>query len=134
MGLTRSETMARVRSKDTTPEMRLRRALHSRGLRYRLHAHELPGKPDIVFRRQKVAIFVHGCFWHSHPGCSRARIPSSRQEYWIPKLDRNKARDSRVQAELRDMGWTVIVVWECRTKTPEPFVDEIAQAVSRREV
>ncbi|EPR17531.1 Fis family transcriptional regulator [Sphingobium indicum IP26] len=132
MALSRSETMARVPSKNTTPEMRVRRVLHARGLRYRLHARDLPGRPDLVFRKAKVAVFVHGCFWHSHPGCSRARIPSSRQDYWIPKLERNVKRDAQVQVELIDAGWTVVVVWECETKCIDDLADWIQRAVSDR--
>jgi len=129
MAITRSETMRRVRSKDTGPEMLLRRALWSRGLRYRLHTSELPGKPDIVFRRAQVAVFVHGCFWHSHKDCTRARVPSSRQEYWVPKLKRNTERDGRVQAELVAKGWTVIVAWECEANSLQKTVDRIVDAI-----
>lgn len=117
--------MARVRSKNTSPEMRLRKVLWSRGLRYRLHSNDLPGKPDIYFRRAGLAVFVHGCFWHSHSGCSRARVPSTGQEYWIPKLQRNVQRDARVQAELRKMGWTVFIAWECAIKRHDKVADEI---------
>jgi DNA mismatch endonuclease (patch repair protein) len=114
--LTRSENMARIRSTDTSPEMTLRRALHAAGLRYRLHAPELPGRPDIVFRQSKMAIFVHGCFWHSHAECRRSNIPKSRQEYWGPKLERNVARDVRNRELLEATGWTVLTFWECETQ------------------
>jgi DNA mismatch endonuclease (patch repair protein) len=113
MPLSRSETMARVRSKNTTTEMQVRRALHKAGLRYRLHAKELPGTPDIIFRRQRVAVFVHGCFWHQHPGCPRARRPSTHREYWEPKFQRNMQRDAKAEADLKAKGWTVFVIWEC---------------------
>ncbi len=119
--------MARVRSKDTTPEMKLRRALYAAGLRYRLHARELPGKPDIVFRSAKVAIFVHGCFWHQHDGCSRARMPSTRQDYWVPKLEGNAARDEQNQSALQAEGWTVLTLWECETKKGEAIATFVAK-------
>jgi DNA mismatch endonuclease (patch repair protein) len=110
--------MARVKSTDTTPEMAVRRALHAAGLRYRLHRADLPGKPDLVLPGRRTVIFVHGCFWHSHPGCSRARMPSSRQEYWAPKLARNVARDRAVVSALAAAGWKVVVIWECELKAP----------------
>lgn len=108
--------MARVRGRDTKPELKVRRALHAAGLRYRLHAKELPGRPDIVFRPCKLAIFVHGCFWHRHedPRCKLARLPKSRRDFWEPKLRGNRERDLRNQAELRRTGWKVLVVWECQ--------------------
>ncbi|MEE3626408.1 very short patch repair endonuclease [Nitrospirillum sp. BR 11752] len=111
--LTRSQVMSRVRGKDTKPEMAVRRALWAAGYRYRLHAKDLPGRPDIVFRSRKIAIFVHGCFWHGHEGCPGHRIPKSRSEWWAAKIARNKARDAEVRGELEGMGWTVMVVWEC---------------------
>ena len=111
--------MARVRSTNTAPELAVRRALHAAGLRFRLHASALPGRPDIVLAGRRAVVFVHGCYWHSHPGCSRARIPSSRQDYWIPKLARNVARDGAAQAALRDLGWRVHVVWECEIGQPD---------------
>lgn len=112
---TRSRMMSRIRSKDTKPEMIVRRMLHGMGYRYRLHAKDLPGKPDIVFRSRKVAIFVHGCFWHNHqdPNCKRAKMPASRQEFWKPKLDANRDRDTRNAQQLEALGWTVLTVWEC---------------------
>lgn len=108
--------------------MRLRRALHAAGLRYRLQAKELPGRPDIVFRRAKLAVFVHGCFWHRHSGCAHARLPKSRVEFWTHKLQGNVERDARQIAELEADGWTVMTLWECETRDPvalDEFVTEI---------
>lgn len=115
----RSRVMSRVRGKDTSPEWRVRRFLHASGFRYHLHVAELPGKPDIVFRGRRKVIFVHGCFWHRHPGCKRARLPKSRVEFWTEKLNGNAARDREHQAALRVRGWDVLVVWECQTLKPE---------------
>jgi DNA mismatch endonuclease, patch repair protein len=109
--------MSRIRSSDTGPEMAVRRALHAAGYRFRLHHSDLPGKPDIVLPRHKVVIFVHGCFWHQH-GCSRAAIPKTRKEYWVPKLQRNVRRHRSVQRSLRGLGWSVITVWECEIGRP----------------
>lgn len=112
--LTRSETMSRIRARNTGPERAVRCALHAAGLRYKLHATELPGRPDIVLASRRVVVEVRGCFWHQHPGCARAGQPATRREYWLPKLARNVERD-RCNAEvLRSMGWRLIVVWECR--------------------
>jgi len=106
--------MAAVKSKDTTPEMIVRRLVHAMGYRYRLHVQSLPGNPDLVFPRLRKIIFVSGCFWHMHT-CGRCRIPSSRRGYWVKKLERNAARDERVQRALRRQGWRVLVIWECQT-------------------
>ena len=108
--------MRRVRSKDTTPEMRVRRLVHGMGYRYRLHAKDLPGTPDLTFRRRKKVVFVHGCYWHRHPGCRRTSTPSTRRDYWQAKFDRNVARDEKAVAALEADGWDVLVVWECETK------------------
>lgn len=127
--------MARVKGKDTKPEMRLRRALHAAGLRYRLQAKELAGRPDIVFRQAKLAVFVHGCFWHRHPGCEHARMPKSRLDFWEPKLAANAERDARQQAELAAAGWTVVTLWECETRddtTLSKTVDQIKSLVQDR--
>ncbi|MCU0587120.1 MAG: very short patch repair endonuclease [Syntrophobacteraceae bacterium] len=105
--------MSLVRAKDTSPELFVRRLVYSLGYRYRLHAGDLPGKPDIVFRSRRKAIFVHGCFWHRHEGCHLARLPKSKLEFWLPKLDGNKERDQVSQAELTGMGWKYLIVWEC---------------------
>lgn len=112
----RSELMSRIRGKDTKPEMRVRRIVHGMGYRYRLHAKELAGCPDIVFRLRRKAIFVHGCFWHRHSGCSANRIPKTRAYYWRAKLNRNVERDQSNEAALRADGWSVLVIWECETK------------------
>ncbi|CAN5617666.1 very short patch repair endonuclease [soil metagenome] len=108
--------MGRVHNKDTKPEMYVRRLVHSLGYRYRLHYGELPGRPDIVFPEKRKAIFVHGCFWHRHEGCSRCRMPKSRLEFWGPKLEKNRLRDLKNLAKLRELGWDVLVVWECETE------------------
>ncbi len=115
----RSALMARIRAKDTKPEMIVRRLLHRHGYRYRLHAKDLPGTPDIVFRRRRKAVFVHGCFWHQHKGCKSASVPKTRVAYWKPKLARNRERDTASLAALVKMGWKAIVVWECQTRNPE---------------
>lgn len=111
----RSAQMSLVRARNTKPEMRVRHALHAAGLRYRLHAKDLPGKPDVVFRTRRLALFIHGCFWHQHPDklCHLARMPKSRLEFWGPKLKANRERDIRTKAELERLGWTVLEIWEC---------------------
>jgi len=109
----RSERMSRIRGKDSQPELALRRVLHRLGLRYRLHATNLPGKPDLVFPRYKAVVFVHGCFWHRHRGCKIATTPKSNTPFWVEKFDKNVARDSRVTTTLEKLGWRVFVVWEC---------------------
>lgn len=112
----RSRVMKAVRRKDTAPEMIVRRTLHSMGYRFRLHAKELLGTPDIVFRPRRKAIFVHGCFWHGHD-CRASLKPSSRTEFWGPKISRNVERDRDRIEKLREAGWKVLVVWECETRT-----------------
>ncbi|MDQ3386844.1 MAG: very short patch repair endonuclease [Actinomycetota bacterium] len=108
--------MSRVRSKDTKPEMRVRRLIHAMGYRYRLHYRNLPGSPDIVFPERSKVIFVHGCFWHRHENCRRNRTPKSSREFWSSKLERNRVRDLTNQSRLQEMGWSVLVVWECETE------------------
>jgi DNA mismatch endonuclease (patch repair protein) len=114
MGAQRSRIMAAVKSKNTTPEMVVRRLVYGMGYRYRLHVARLPGNPDLVFPRLRKVIFVSGCFWHMH-GCGRCRIPASRRGYWVKKLKRNAARDKRVHRALRRDGWGIMVIWECQT-------------------
>lgn len=112
----RSENMRRIRSKDTLPEMLVRRCIYSMGYRYRLHVRDLPGKPDLVFRKAKKAILVHGCFWHQHTQCREGRIPGSKAEYWRPKLERNVKRDLMNLAELKQLGWKTLILWECELR------------------
>jgi len=107
--------MSRIRSKDTKPEIAVRKAAHALGLRFRLHRRDLPGTPDLVFPGRRTALFVHGCFWHRH-GCARASTPSSNAGYWAAKFERNVERDASNAAELRKLGWRCVRVWECETK------------------
>lgn len=117
--------MARVGPRDTKPEMVVRKILHSLGYRFRLQAKELPGRPDIVFRPRKKAIFVHGCFWHRHPGCRRATSPKTRKEFWEAKFSANQARDKRVQKEISALGWKYLVIWECETQNPATLSERL---------
>jgi DNA mismatch endonuclease, patch repair protein len=112
----RSANMARIRSRNTSPEMIVRQVVYKMGFRYRLHVAYLPGKPDLVFSRLKKIIDVRGCFWHQHQGCIDSHIPKSRLEYWQPKLERNKLRDKLNQRKLRAEGWNMLTLWECELK------------------
>ncbi|WP_258035440.1 MULTISPECIES: very short patch repair endonuclease [Ralstonia] len=127
----RTENMRRVRSADTRPEMVVRSTLHRLGYRFRLHDKRLPGSPDIVFRSRKIAIFVHGCFWHRHPGCSRATTPRTNTEFWQCKFNKNIARDTEVCTKLHALGWTTYVVWECELKSGS-WIDPIVAALGPR--
>lgn len=110
--------MSRIRSTGTAPERRVEQALSALGISYLSQDRDLPGTPDLVLDSAQAAIFVHGCFWHQHPGCSRCTMPKTRRAYWKPKLARNAARGKKVSRELRALGWKVFVVWECQTKDP----------------
>ena len=126
---TRSQMMSGIRGKDTRPEMLIRRGLHSKGFRYRLHDTNLPGRPDMVFRSRSAVIFVNGCFWHGHD-CHLFKWPSSRAEFWRKKILRNRERDTATVEELRMNGWRILTIWECalkgRTKLPASEVIERA--------
>jgi DNA mismatch endonuclease, patch repair protein len=131
---TRSRMMARIKSKDTAPEMIVRKGLFARGLRYRLHDNRLPGRPDLIFPKYRAIIQVHGCFWHGHESCNLFKPPSSNESYWTPKIARNRANDERALTQLRELGWRVRVVWECQLKRQseaarEALLDELAQWV-----
>lgn len=117
--MSRSDIMRAVKRAHTAPEIVVRQALHALGLRFRLHRRDLPGSPDIVLPKFRTVVFVHGCFWHRHPDCRYATTPKSRQEYWLPKFEANVERDARKEAQLRDLGWRVVVMWECETKSLE---------------
>jgi DNA mismatch endonuclease (patch repair protein) len=121
----RSKIMSMIKGKNTKPEMLVRSVCHEMGLRYRLHRKDLPGKPDLVFPKHRLCIFVHGCFWHRHPGCKYAYTPKSRLDFWLPKLARNVERDLAAQKALRALGWRVVIVWECHTKDREFLRNEI---------
>lgn len=123
----RSQNMAAVRGKNTLPELRVRRMLHSMGYRFRLHRKNLPGKPDIVLPKYRLCIFVNGCFWHQHPGCKRATIPETRKDFWEKKFCRNKKKDELSLIELGKLGWQVCTIWECEAKNP----DILAKIISR---
>lgn len=126
---TRSRMMSRIRGSDTRPELIVRRYLHARGFRYRLHRHDLPGKPDLVLPKYRLTIFIHGCFWHRHDGCFYATSPATCKAFWHDKLSGNATRDKRQQGELISLGWRVLIVWECglkhRLESIHAIVDKI---------
>lgn len=117
--------MSLIRSKDTRPELAVRRMVFAAGYRYRLHGIKLPGRPDLVFPGRRKVIFVHGCFWHRHEGCRLARLPKSRLEFWGEKLEGNKRRDMRNQEALVEIGWSVLVVWECEVADEKALIERI---------
>ncbi|WP_439819915.1 very short patch repair endonuclease [Pseudomonas sp. HLG18] len=121
----RSKIMSMIKSKNTKPEMIVRSMCHELGFRYRLHRKDLPGSPDLVFPKHRLCIFVHGCFWHRHPGCKYAYTPKSRLDFWLPKLAKNVERDLQVQEKLKALGWKVVIVWECQTKNRKVLHNEI---------
>lgn len=121
----RSRLMSRVKGRNTTPEMVVRRLLHREGYRYRLHRRDLPGTPDIVFPGRRKAIFVHGCFWHRHEGCKKASTPKTRIAFWESKFEANKERDRRKFTQLRAMGWDCLIVWECEVRDLSALRDKL---------
>jgi DNA mismatch endonuclease, patch repair protein len=130
----RSEIMSAVRSKETKPELAVRRLLHALGYRFRLHDARLPGKPDIVLKSRKKVVFVHGCFWHRHPKCKYAGIPKTRTEYWKEKFKRNVRRDRLAESELLDMGWKSLTVWQCELKNPESLSRKMVEFLEEIDV
>lgn len=125
----RSWNMSRIRSKNTRTEMGVRSLIHSMGFRYRLHRKDLPGKPDIVFSKYKTVIFVHGCFWHRHEGCKITTTPKSNTEFWEKKFAYNVKRDIEHQGKLKEMGWKVLIVWQCELKNKVDLAHRISQAL-----
>jgi DNA mismatch endonuclease (patch repair protein) len=122
--------MAAVRSKDTKPEMGVRRIVHALGYRYRLHDPKLPGRPDLVFASRHKTIFVHGCFWHRHTGCRYATTPKTRTAFWEAKFFSNIARDRRTRRELKKRGWAVMTIWQCELKNPERLTERLDDFLS----
>jgi DNA mismatch endonuclease (patch repair protein) len=124
--------MSRIRGKDTTPEMVVRSMLHRMGYRFRLHARDLPGRPDIVLPKYRTVIFIHGCFWHRHRGCKNCTTPTNNREFWVNKLERNVERDKAKQGVLLKLGWRVTLVWECETEKPG-FAETLERMVTALE-
>ena len=123
----RSRIMSAVRQKNTGPEVVVRKVLHGLGLRFKLHSKDLPGTPDIVLPKHRTAVFVHGCYWHRHAGCSRTTTPKTRIEFWQEKFDSNVNRDLWTERALRDQGWRVLIVWECETKDKGRLRDRLSR-------
>ncbi len=118
--------MSRVRNRDTAPEVAVRSMIHRMGYRFRLHARDLPGTPDIVLPRHKKVVFVHGCFWHGHEGCPRAKLPQTNAEFWRKKIETNVRRDRKVVEELAECGWQVLIVWGCELRHPQHLTEKLA--------
>ena len=130
----RSKRMSLIRGKDSSPELKLRRLVHGMGFRYRLHVKDLPGKPDLVFPSRRAVIFMHGCFWHRHPGCKLARMPKSKLDFWRPKLEGNRKRDLQNQEILKKLGWRVLVIWECEMTNIEYVSNKVRGFLREREM
>ena len=128
----RSAGMRAVKSRDTAPEMRVRRAAHALGLRFRLNRTDLPGKPDLVFPAKRTALFVHGCFWHGHDCPRGARMPQNNRDYWEAKISRNMARDKASLAALKKLGWTPRIIWECQTRNEAALARLITRQIGKR--
>ncbi|MHC3914443.1 very short patch repair endonuclease [Alcaligenes sp. YSL9] len=131
--VTRSKMMAGIRGKNTKPEMLIRRYLHSKGYRFRLHRKDLPGRPDLVLSKYKLAVFVHGCFWHRHAACFYARSPATRKEFWQKKLNQNVERDKKQEYLLIGLGWRVLTIWECGTRHCQDKLGEIEEMITGNE-
>lgn len=131
----RSYCMSRIRSKDMTPELAVRSMTHRMGYRFRLHRRDLPGKPDLTLRKYRTVIFVHGCFWHWHPepDCPIAGLPKSNLDYWLPKLTRTRERDAEHLAELSNLGWRALVIWECELQSPDAVLERICSFLDAAE-
>jgi DNA mismatch endonuclease, patch repair protein len=128
----RSEMMSRIRGKGTKPELLVRSSAHRLGFRFRLHVRKLPGSPDLVFPRKKIALFVHGCFWHRHQGCPYCYAPKSNIQFWREKFKKNVVRDKRVETGLEGMGWRVAVIWECETADSNGLRKRLKELLGRR--
>lgn len=127
----RSENMSRIRGTNTAPELAVRRIAHRLGLRFRLHRRDLPGRPDLVLSKYHLAVFVHGCFWHRHEGCRYAYKPKSHIRFWDRKFSQNVKRDGRIEDELRALGWSILVIWECETRDTALVEQRLTDYVNR---
>ncbi|MEK9211850.1 very short patch repair endonuclease [Sphingomonas sp. 2378] len=127
----RSANMRRIRSRNTKPELLVRRVLHRAGYRFRLHCSNLPGSPDIILPRWRTAIFVHGCFWHGHEGCRRAKLPSTRTDFWTAKIERNRARDQAAVEALSMLGFGIVTLWECELKDEGAILNAVNSVTGR---
>ena len=123
----RSALMSRIRGVNTKPELIVRRALHAQGYRFRLYGRGLPGRPDLVFRKRRMVVFVHGCFWHRHDGCAKSRLPKTRRDYWRDKFEGNVQRDKRNAQRLAEDGWRVFVVWECEVEKDDALIERLTE-------
>ena len=128
----RSKNMSAIKSKNTKPEIKVRKVLHSMGYRFRLHSKDLPGSPDIVLPKYKTVIFVHGCFWHRHQNCKYASTPKTRQEFWNKKFNENINRDKINQENLSSKGWKIIIIWECEIKNKKINLEQIFKKVIKK--
>ncbi|WP_347093990.1 very short patch repair endonuclease [Sphingomonas parapaucimobilis] len=127
----RSANMSRIRSRNTKPELLVRRVLHRAGYRFRLHCSNLPGSPDIILPRWRTTIFVHGCFWHGHEGCRRAKLPSTRTDFWKVKIERNRARDRAAAEALSVLGFRIVTLWECELKDESAILNAVNSVTGR---
>jgi len=127
----RSEIMSKISGKETKPEILVRKFLFANGFRFRKNDKKLPGKPDIVLPKYKIVIFVHGCFWHGHKGCSKAIKPSTNKDFWNAKIEKNRIRDKKVQETLKEIGWKVIVIWECQLRNQELLKQTLSKVINR---
>lgn len=130
----RSAFMSKVKTKNTKPELKVRKILHAAGLRYRLHRSDLPGSPDIVLPRFRICIFVHGCFWHGHDGCSKAKLPSTRVDFWAEKIKKNRDRDVQSIKNLIKQDWDVEIIWECETKSKKTLLAVLEKRILEKTV
>jgi len=127
----RSQIMASISGKNTKPEIMVRKFLFRNGFRFRINVNTMPGKPDIVLRKYKTIIFIHGCFWHGHKNCSKAKLPTTNTEFWTTKILGNIKRDIKLNSELKQQGWQIITVWECKTKNSKIFAKEMNKIITR---
>jgi DNA mismatch endonuclease, patch repair protein len=130
----RSWNMSQIRCKDTKPELIVRSLLHRNGYRFRLHVKDMPGKPDIVLAKFRTIIFVHGCFWHRHKNCPDATLPKTRSDFWTKKLTQNRERDRKNEKILNNLGWKVIIVWECEIKNPAMLINRLRKVLNYQQV